>query len=421
MAALLLVVFVGITISFVCSILESVLLSVTQQHIAVLKEQERRSGDLLGRMTVEINRPLSAILTLNTFTHTSAAAIGGALALKVFGSGWVALFSVVLTLMILVVSEIVPKTLGSIYWKELSSPAAYLLHGMMFVMGPLLVPLRAVSNLFLPRNRPAPSVSREEIEVLAELGRKDGTLEEEEFTVLANVMALGEISVADVMTPRTRIIAVEEETDSESLISLVLETGHSRLPVYRKSMDDVVGVVFARDAWKAARRGQSSKVAKLMRPAMFVPENKRVAELIREMRLMRMNLAIVIDEFGGTSGLVTLEDLIEEIVGEIHDEHEIVERPIQQVEGVWLLSGLAPIWEVNEQLGLELDEESSDTIGGFVFGELGRLAEVGDVIDTEVGTFAVLAMSNRRIEKLSFRPRPPEEEGTTEASGGDRE
>lgn len=403
MSALIAVVGVGLAVSFVCSVLEAVLLSTTDGYVGVMQERGERAGPLLARMRSRIDEPIAAILTLNTIAHTAGAAVGGALALEVFGSRWIALFSVVLTLAILVLSEIVPKTLGATYWKRLAPATAYVLSFLMLVMKPILIPLAWLNRLIRPRGGEQPRVSRAELEILAEIGRREGALQEAEWQVMTNVMGLRETRVVEVMTPRTRIVGVPEDADVDHLMDVLLEAGHMRLPVYRGSLDDIVGVILARDVMRASRAGETGRAGELMRAVHFVPETKPVEQLIREMRSSRQNMAIVVDEFGGTAGLVTLEDLIEEIVGEIHDEHELVAPGIERVGDEWRISGLAPLHEVAEQLEVELADEEHDTIGGFIFGQLGRIAEPGDEVAVSGGRFLVVSMAGRRIERLSFR------------------
>jgi putative hemolysin len=403
MTGLLAVVGAGLAISFLCSVLEAVLLSVTHSYVGVMKDRGESAGELLGRMRQHIDEPIAAILTLNTIAHTVGAAVGGAMALRVFGNEWIALFSAVLTLLILVFSEILPKTLGATYWKQLAGPAAHTLRVMILVMKPVLIPLAMLNRLIAPRGATGPTVSRSELEILAEIGRKEGTLEQEEWQFLSNVMGLGEVRVGEVMTPRTRMVAISSDATLHDAMELMLDEGHMRLPVYGESLDDVVGLVLARDAWRAARDDDQQPLASVMRPPYFVPETKPVEQLIREMRRERINMAIVIDEFGGTSGLVTLEDLIEEIVGEIHDEHEKATSPFEQVAGEVRILGLVPIWEVNERLNLELKDEEHDTIAGYVLGRLGRIPQEGDAVEVDGGTFTVSAMAGRRVERILFR------------------
>jgi putative hemolysin len=422
MTALLTVVGLGLAVSFVCSVLEAVLLSLTHSYVGVLEGRGDRAGVLLARMRERIDEPIAAILTLNTIAHTVSAAVGGALALRVFGSEWIALFSAVLTLAILLLSEIVPKTLGATYWQTLATPTAYVLRFMMVTMKPILVPLSWINRLITPTGRRQPTISRAELEILAAIGRKEGTIDQEEWQVLSNVMNLSEVRALDVMTPRTQIVAVRGEDTIEQAMQVMLDEGHLRLPVYAETLDDIVGVLLAREAWRAARENPGMATATVMRPPHFVPETKPVEdliremralrinmaivvdELIREMRALRINMAIVVDEFGGTSGLVTFEDLIEEIVGEIQDEHETEQPDFVGREGRTLIAGLVPIWQVNERLGLELDDEEHDTIGGFVFGGLGRIPKEGDEVEVVGGRFRVVAMSGRRVERVAFLP-----------------
>jgi CBS domain containing-hemolysin-like protein len=404
MTVLLLVVGAGLAVSFLCSVLEAVLLSLTHSYVGVLEERGDGAGVLLARMRERIDEPIAAILTLNTIAHTVGAAIGGALALNIFGSQWIALFSAVLTFLILVLSEIVPKTLGATYWQVLAAPTAYTLRFMMIAMKPILVPLAWLNRLITSPGRRQPTVSRAELEILAEIGRKEGTIDQEEWQVLTNVMNLSEVRALDVMTPRTQIVAVRAEDSIEQAMQVMLDEGHLRLPVYAETLDDIIGILLAREAWRAARDDATASVATVMRAPHFVPETKPVEDLIREMRAARINMAIVIDEFGGTSGLVTLEDLIEEIVGEIQDEHETELPDFVGRDGRTLIAGLVPVWQVNERLGLELSEEEHDTIGGYVFGGLGRMPKEGDELPVPGGRFQVVTMSGRRVERVAFVP-----------------
>jgi putative hemolysin len=404
MSTLLLVIAISLGISFVCSILESVLLSITHSFVAVLEERGDRVGVLLARMRSNIEEPIAAILTLNTISHTVGAAIGGALALQVFGDRWIALFSAVLTFMILIFSEILPKTIGATYWKRLVTPTTYLLRAMIVAMKPILVPLAAFNRLISPRGQRGPTVSRAELEVLAEIGRREGTIDEEEWQVVTNVMNLETVRVGEVMTPRTSIVAVPVDATLAAAQDAMLTEGHLRLPVYEETIDHIVGIVLARDVWRAAREGVRH-VREIMRTPRFVPASKSVEELIREMRRERIKLAIVLDEFGGTAGLVALEDLIEEIIGEIQDEHEHEPAPFEATAGGEVrIAGTVPVWEVNERFGLSLPDDFYDTIGGYIFGQLGRIATDGDEVRVPGGCFRVLNMDGRRIDRLAFMP-----------------
>jgi putative hemolysin len=404
MVTLVVVIGISLGISFLCSILESVLLSITHGFVAVLQEQGDRTGDVLARMRRGIDQPIAAILTLNTISHTVGAAIGGALALQAFGDRWIALFSAVLTLAILIFSEILPKTIGATHWQRLAKPTTHVLRALIFVMKPILVPLAAFNRLITPRGERPPTVSRAELEVLAEIGRREGAIDEDEWQVVTNVMNLDEVRVGEVMTPRTSIVAVPIEATVEEAERVMLDEGHMRLPVYEGSIDHIVGILLGRDLWRATREGMR-EIRPLVRAPRFVPASKPVEDLIKEMRRERIHMSIVLDEFGGTAGLVALEDLIEEIIGEIQDEHEQEPLPFEATaQGEVRIAGTVPIWEVNQRFELELPEDFYDTIGGFIFGQLGRIAKLHDEVRVPGGRFRVIGMDGRRIDRLDFVP-----------------
>lgn len=406
MTTLIWVLGTSLGISFLCSILEAVFLSVTHSHVALMRERGEWAGEWFAEARRKVDEPIAAILTLNTIAHTAGAAIGGAMAAEVFGSVWVGAFSAVLTLVILLFTEIVPKTIGATYWGYLAKPSAYVLRAMIVVMKPVLIPLGWVARLITPHAE-RPTISRAELEILAEIGRREGALDEDEWQVVSNVIRLDEVSVGEVMTPRMDMVAVSADATVEDAVALMLEEGHLRVPAYEESMDRIVGVLLGRDLWRAQRDGLSH-IRGIIRPVPFAPASKPVEDLIPEMRLQRTKMAIVVDEFGGTAGLVTLEDLIEEIIGEIQDEHEEDEpQDFQDLPGrrlrIW---GGVTLREASERLGFEPteEEEEYDTLGGFVLGRLNRIPIVGDQVDVGVGLLRVVKMKGRRIEYLLFQP-----------------
>ncbi len=418
MTLLFVVVGLALAISFLCSILEAVLLSISHSFVALLQERGERLGDMLARMRDNIDEPIAAILTLNTIGHTVGAAMGGALAFRVFGEPWVVPFSAFLTLAILMFSEILPKTLGAHHWQRLAKPTAYVLSWLMRVMKPILIPLAYFNRLIAPRGKSVPKVSRAELEVLADMGHREGEIDHDEWQVVTNVMNLDRVKVTQVMTPRTAMVAIPVTTTVDEAQEVMLDEGRLRLPVYEDTIDRVVGVLLARDLWRAAR-DDAPDIKSVMRPPRFVPGSKIVEDLLTEMRTERIKMAIVLDEFGGTAGLVTLEDLIEEIVGEIHDEHEHEPLPFEEsADGEMFIGGGVTVHDVNERCDLDLPEGVIDTIGGFVFGELGRVAKVGDEVSIEGGRFRVASIEGRRIRRVSFRAESrPRSEATAGSEG----
>ncbi len=397
MVELLWILGISLFISSLCSVLEAVLLSVTHSYVEVLKDQGSKAGHYLHVMKQKIDEPIAAILTLNTIAHTAGATLGGWWAVRVFGAQVIVGFTIVLTLVLLTFSEIIPKTIGATYWKQLGAPAAHVLWWMVIVMKPILIPLNLFSQLL--RGKKGSTVSRAELEVLAEIGYSEGTIDEDEWQVVTNVMGLGEVTLGEVMTPRTDMVAISLESTVEAAIGVMLDEGHLRLPVYSESIDKIEGLLVARDLWRAHRDGVT-EISQILRPIQFLPTTKLVEDLIPEMRDQRAKMAIVIDEFGGTAGLVTLEDLIEEIVGEIQDEHE-EDEPLSFED---LDDGTVRIWggvavrEVNDRLDLEISEEPHDTLGGYVFGVLNRIGRVGDVVKLKNAQLRITQMRGRRVE-----------------------
>jgi len=402
---------VALATSFLCSILEAVFLSVSRSYTALLRESGHPAGAWLERAQKNIDEPIAAILTLNTIAHSMGAAMGGAVAARVFGDAWVTAFSAALTLAVLLFSEIVPKTLGATFWRQLVVPSVFVLRVMIVVMKPILIPLGWISRMLTPEGD-RPTISRAELEVLAEIGRREGALDEDEWRVVSSVIRLDEVSIGEVMTPRTDIVAIPWTSTLQQARDTMLEMGHMRLPVYEDNLDHVVGVVIGRDVWRADRDGLTD-LAAVMRPLPFAPASKPVEDLIPEMRKQRTKMAIVLDEFGGTAGLVTLEDLIEEIVGEIQDEHEGDEPIDFQI----LAAGRLRVWggaslrDAAERLDFTPEEdEDFDTVGGLVFGRLNRIPSVGDEIDIGSGRLRVTRMRGRRIDYLLYLPKtaPPQ-------------
>ncbi len=399
---------VVLSLSFLCSILEAVLLSLTHSHVALLRERGDRAGEYLHRMQRKIDEPIAAILTLNTIANTAGGAFSGALALEVFGDPWIAVFSALLTFMVLVFSEIIPKTIGATFWRQLSRPAAYILRVLIIVMKPIITPLQLFSRVIGARGSGRPTVSRAELEVLAEIGAREGTLDEDEWRVMTSIINLDRVLVGEVMTPRTDIVAVPVSASVDEAKAIMLDEGHLRVPVYEGDLDKIVGILLARDLWRADQEG-TTRIPEILRPPDFSPATKKVEDLITEMRSKRAKMVIVLDEFGGTAGLVTLEDLLEEIVGEIRDEHEEDEpEDFHRLSGgrlrIW---GAVALRDVNERLELSLPEDHHDTVGGFVFGQLNRVGRVGDVVRVPEGTFRIARMKGRRIEYVDFTPDLP--------------
>jgi len=325
---ILLFVYVGFAlgISFVCSLLEATLLSARIASLSALAATGSRGAAKLRTLKQNrIDDAISAILTLNTVANTLGATLAGAQAADYFGSRWVGVFSGVLTFLILIVSEIIPKTLGAVYSRPLSAIVGHALQALTVAMIPVLLLSRAITRV-LTRGRRL-TVSRGELSALIEAATHDGTISDEEARLFANLLRFNDVQVEDVMTPRTVTLMLPAETTIDDLLGRPDADAFSRVPLYRDSRDNVVGYVLQRDVWQAvARSGRRSRaLSEFMRPISFVPELATVGAALQQMLARRESLAIATDEYGGVAGLVTLEDITETILGvEIVDESDRV-------------------------------------------------------------------------------------------------
>jgi magnesium and cobalt exporter, CNNM family len=286
-----------------------------------------------------------------------------------------------------------------------SDQVALALAPLVFFLGRVLsFPTRlliGLANVLLPGKglRQGPFVSELEIRSMAEVGSEEGSIEEEEKELIHSIFEFGDTIVREVMVPRPDIIAVEDDKTLRDVQALVLTHGYSRIPVYHEDLDNVTGIVFAKDVLKALHQGKvDMPLRDIARPAHFVPESKKVADLLREMQKEKFHVALVTDEYGSVTGIVSLEDLLEELVGEITDEYDLEEPEMVEVaDGVYRVSGKTPIDDVNELLGTELPDGEWDTLGGFVLDLFGKIPESGEEVSFQGLTFKVEEVRGRRI------------------------
>ena len=309
--------------------------------------------------------------------------------------------------LVLLVAEIVARVLA-IARPEATALLVYrplALAGLL--LSPLLLPLRALERALLGLfgvTRPNdPHSAEEELRRLVEDGEDAGVLEQDEREMIHGIFELSEVAAREVMVPRIDMVALPSDALVEQALDLVLASGHSRLPMYEKSIDNIVGVIYAKDILKHLKAGALADPAlPLARPAFFVPEAKKVDEVLQDLQQQRVHLAIVVDEYGGTAGLLTIEDLLEEIVGEIRDEYDLAEEArIERVsEREAILDPRIGIREVNDVLSLDLPEDEFDTISGLVYDRLGKVPETDDEISVDGCTIQVISTEGRRIKKV---------------------
>jgi CBS domain containing-hemolysin-like protein len=324
MQLLLIYLFTALGFSFLCSLLESVLLSITPGFMGVYEKKAPKNGRLLRRLKQEIDRPLAAILSLNTIAHTVGAAGVGAQAMTVFGSEYVAVASAVLTLLILVFTEIIPKTYGALYWRELASFTVRTIQVMVFLLYPLVLLCMTLTQL-ISKGQTKHLFSREEFQAIADIGIKEGQLREEESRIIRNLFLLRKLRADDIMTPSTVMFTLPASMTVEEAVKNA-DVKFSRIPIYQNEPDHIVGFVLKSDIFLEASQGNQAKpLITLRRDLAMVPETVPLMLLFDRFLKQRHQAMLVVDEHGGVAGILTMEDIIETLLGiEIMDETDTV-------------------------------------------------------------------------------------------------
>lgn len=350
MGLLVFYLFLALGVSFLCSILEAVLLSITPSFMAVLEQDGLKAGRLLRELKDDIDRPLSAILSLNTIAHTVGAAGVGAQAQIVFGNASVTIASIILTLLILVISEIIPKTLGALYWKELSGFAARTVKILMFVTWPLVLLSMGITR-WLAREERQPGVTREELGAMAEIGVREGVFEQGESTIFTNLIRFSSLRARDIMTPRIVVVKFQEDITISEALEHKEQLYVSRMPVHGEDEEDITGYILKNDLYYYLSGGDGDKQLKEIKREMpMCPENISLKSLFERLLREQEHIVGVVDEYGGFSGLVTMEDVVETLLGmEIVDEMDAVEDMQKMARQTWR--------ERARRMGIELPEE----------------------------------------------------------------
>jgi putative hemolysin len=393
---------------------EASLTRTSRVRALALEEDGRRNAETLVKIESDPPRYLNAVYLSVMFVQNGSAILVAFLAEREWGNTWVTLASVVFTLVYFVVVEAMAKTFAVLH----TDRVALTLAPFVWFLGRVLeIPTRfliGLANVLLPGKglKEGPFVSEEEIRSMAEVGHEEGSIEEGEKELIHSIFEFGDTIAREVMVPRPDIVAIEDDKTLRDAQGLVLNRGFSRIPVFHESLDDVKGVVFAKDVLKALHQGQQDMpLAEIMRPAHFVPESKKVADLLREMQKEKFHQAMVYDEHGSVTGIVSLEDLLEELVGEITDEYDREEPEVLQLgEGVYRVSGKASIDDVNELLGTELPDEDWDTVAGLLLDLLGRMPENGEEVRFGGVNLRADKVQGRRIGSVLITREPEQAE-----------
>ena len=322
MTLLIFYLMLAIGISFLCSVLEAVILSVSLSFVRLKVEEGKKSALLLKSLKENIDRPLSAILTLNTIAHTIGAAGVGAQAVSVFGEVYFGLISAVLTILILIFSEVIPKTIGARFWRQLI-PSSRIIKILVYLLYPLVIISELFTHLIIRKKKPD-SITRDEIAVLTRLGTQEGIIKESEGKLINNILKIKSVKVRDVLTPRTVVAAAQEDMLLKEIFKQKKELQFSRIPIYTKSIEDCNGYILKNDVLEQLVKVKGSvKLKDIKRKAIIVPESVFIHSLFEQFLMKKEHIALVVSEYGGFEGIVTMEDIIETILGlEIQDESD---------------------------------------------------------------------------------------------------
>ncbi|HJJ32424.1 MAG TPA: hemolysin family protein [Methanocorpusculum sp.] len=380
---------------------EVALVALNRAKVNALAETGKR-GKILEKLKDKPNRFLITILIVNNIVNTAAAAIATALALAFFGDAGVAIATGVVTVFVLIFGEIWPKTYANKHPDKVSLLVSPIIYALTWILSPFFAIAEKIKGT--DDESEQPSVTEDEIREWIDVGEMEGAIEEDEKEMLYSVLKFDDITAKEIMTPRPDVIMIEDIASLDEAVAQIRDTGYSRLPVYHDVPDNIVGTINFKDVFNAytGKNSSSLTVKSVMVDVYCVPESKKIDDLLRELQVRRLHMAIVLDEFGGFSGVVTFEDIMEELVGDIMDETDVdeVSDVIEINPRMYIIDAQVRVGQLNERFEIELPEDSSnyETIGGLVFSRLGRIPRIGESITLEDGiSISVTKMRNRQI------------------------
>ena len=410
-----------LVLSAIFSSAETAFLSTNKIRLRNLQEDGEKKADLVLDLLENQNRLISTLLVGNNIVNISSSALATKMATDYFGDAGVGIATGIMTLLVLVFGEVVPKNLAAAHAEGWAMFIAPFMKVMSVILTPVVVLLTKLSDTvvrFSKKNKEEDqTITEDEFKILVNVGQEEGVFDESETEMINSIMEFDETYVKAIMVPRIDIVAVDVEDSINEALRLIIDGGHSRIPAYEESIDNIVGILYAKDIFEHLDADFNElKVKALIRDAYYIPETKKVSDLLNELRLKKVHMAIILDEYGGTNGLVTIEDLIEEIIGDIQDEYDVEEDLIvMHSDNQLVADARAPIGDVEEAFDVELDEEiledsEADTIGGLAFEHLGGIPEVDDEVTVGRFLIRIVNVSGRRITKVEVTLLPPEED-----------
>ena len=403
---------IGIIIALIfsgfTSAAETSLTSVSRIKIKNLVEEGDKAAQRIERLLAEPNTFLTTILVINNVAVIVASTLATLLAISISQTWGDLISTLLIALIVLIFCEITPKTAAVQNPERWARVLVNPVRGAVWLLAPVIWLLSRITS-FLVRlfggqvRRRGPFVTEEELRMLVTVGEEEGVIEEEEREMIHSIFELGDRPVREIMVPRIDMVTLEGEDSLEEAVNLIMQGGQSRIPVYEDTIDNIIGVLYAKDLLRHLRQGNlQAKVRDVVRRAYFVPESKKLDDLLHELQHQRIHMAIVVDEYGSVAGLVTIEDLVEEIIGDIQDEYDKEELLYEKVaDNEYVIDAKIGIEDFNELLDMQLTDEEYDTLGGFVYTQLDKVPSVGDTLTYEDLTLTVLSTKGRRITKVN--------------------
>lgn len=411
-----------LALSAIFSAFESAIFNASYIKLKSLSKKSNLAKKIL-ELKKKTDKVISTIVLGNNFVNILLSAIITYLAIKIAESQnasqslAVIVATIIATLVIVLFGETVPKSIGAYLPEKSSMKLYYLFMLFWFLFYPLALALSYIANGFLKLFHIKKGGKRifdtqEEMLSMLEIGKEEGIIEKTEQKMLFSIFEFGDTLVREVMTPRVDIISLSVESTLDDVLKCIMDSNHSRIPIYENNIDNIIGILYIKDLFKifSAKTEKTTDLQSILRNAYFVPETKRVDELFNEMQKNQIQIAMVFDEYGGLSGLITIEDILEEIVGEIQDEYEVEEKTSQKIgENAYLISGTLEVEDFNEHFNANFSDEEATTIGGIILEKLGRLPNPGEEISINKFKFIISKIRNRRIVQVKVIVKSGEE------------
>ncbi len=394
---------VGLLLAAFAAAAEMALASVSRLQLRQMLAAGQSRVQAATALLSQPARFLSTLLALKLICYVAVTGAATLLALHVGGADWVA-WALIGVLLALLLAQVLPRAWVVSREERVALWVAPLVQIIALLLTPITSAMRGIGHSAVPEGTAPESIflSEDGLRFLLNATEEETAIEDDEKEMIASIFAFGETLVREVMVPRIDVAAVPVDLPMLRALDVILKAGHSRIPVYRDSIDNVVGILYAKDLLRYLSDGRTDvPLGKILRMAYFIPESKKVDELLQELQQRKVHMAVVVDEYGGTAGIVTIEDLLEEIVGEIQDEYDAEEPTIEAVnEHEYLFDARVSLDEVSKLLEVELPSEGGDTLGGFIYSQLGKVPAVGDTVEYGPVTVEVLSVAGRRIKQV---------------------